>query len=398
MNPPPRIERYQGGRTLMLVSAVLGIAGLAATGVLAFFAPRQCAFSYLVAWAYWGGISLAALALLMIVHVAHSRWPVVLRRPLEAMALTVVLLAVLFVPILLGMEALFPWVSPASELGPRELEKLARREWYLNVPFFLVRAAVYFLIWIASAWLLYSWSIRQDGSGDLELTRRQRRLSGGALPAFGLAFTFATYDWLMSPGLENHSQILALYWFGGSMVSVLSALVLVGALAQAKNPWSSVLTAGHFHSLGKLLLAFVAFWAWMAYSQFMLDWVAHLPDSITFFVERGREGWIVLSGVVVVGQFVLPFFALLSRSLKRHPHALAAVAAWNLTIHYLDVYWILIPNARPESSAPTIADLTAFVGIGGVCVAFALFILRGRFVVPVRDPYLAASLAYDPRS
>lgn len=390
------LSPFRGGRRLMLAAAAAGALGLLLTGALALWRPRQAGASYLVSFTYWSGIAVAALAMLMTFHAAHSRWPVALRRPLEAMSLTIVPLGALFLPAAFAMRGLFGWVSPSPDLDPSLLAKLRFRGWYLNLPFFYGRAVAYFVVWGAVAWLLFRWSVAQDADGAVEHTGRQRRLSAGALPAVGFAMTFAAYDWIMSPALDFHSQILGLYWFAGSVVSVFALLAVVCALAQGPDSFGRLLNANHFHSLGKLLLAFVAFWAWMAFSQFMLIWIANLPDQISFFVVRVHGGWGWIGGLLIVGQFVLPFLALLSRDLKRRPRLLATVGIWNLAVHYFDVYWLLAPTFDAGEPRPALTDLTSFVGIGGVAVASAIFLIRGRFSVPIRDPHLEESLRYAP--
>ncbi len=387
----------------MLGAAAIGAAGLLATLVGAFASPAQAAFSYLTAYVYWFGIAATALFLLMAFHASHARWPVVLRRALEAMALALGPLAVLFVPIAVALRALFWWAAPSKEAVLRTLspalteallERLAFTRWYLNGPFFLARAALFLLAFALFAFALFRGSVAQDETKDLGLTRFQRRVAGGGLPLLGLFFTFAAYDWIMSPNPSFYTEIIGAYWFGGSMCSVLGLLILAGALARGPDSFGAQLTRAHFHSLGKLLLAFVAFWAWMAYSQFMLGWIAHTPDDIAWLHVRFRPTWAWLGAAVGAGQFLLPFFALLSRELKLHRRTLAAVGAWNLAVHYLDVYWLVMPALKSQTALPSILDLAAFVGIGGCALAFCVWALRGRYAVPVGDPYLRESLRY----
>ncbi len=388
------IVPFRGRRRLMLGGLIAGVAGLLLTLILGIFDVRRAAFAYLVSYLYWLGIAVAALAFLMTLHVSHARWSVVPRRALEAMSMTLLPLAVLFLPVALTMKSVFVWVAPSPSLGPEALEKLHWRTWYLNIPFFLARAVLYLGSWAVVAWLLYRSSLRQDQKPDLELVRQQRRLSGGALPWVGLALTFAAYDWIMSLSVELHSEILGLYYFAGSITAALALLILLSAWSRADDSFGRLLKAEHFHSMGKLLFAFVAFWAWMAYSQFMLIWIAHLPDAIPFFVPRFRPAWGWLGALLIAGQFGLPFFLLLSRDLKRRPWRLASVGIWLLVAHFLDIYWLVIPTAEPEQFKPSFADLTALVGIGGLLVSYALWLLRGRHLVPVGDPYLAQSVRY----
>lgn len=387
------LSPYRGGKRLLVAAWGIGAAGLLATGLLALLRPRQAGFSYLVAYVYWVGIAVAALALLMAFHAAGARWVVVLRRTLEAMAVAVLPLALLFLPITFAARGLFLWAAPGHG---GEHASAASSAWYLNLPFFLGRALAYFVLWGAVALGLFGWSVRQDATGDAALTARQRRLAAGGLPAVGFAMTFAAYDWLMAPNPHYHSQIIGLHWFAGSIIGVFALLILSGALATGPDSFGRRLNADHFHSLGKLLLAFVAFWAWMAYSQFMLLWAGDLPERIPFLLVRSRGGWGVIGAMLIAGQFLLPFFALLSRRLKRVPRALAAVGVWALAMHYFDVYWLLMPAANEAAPTPWFTDLTAFLGVGGVAVGSAIWAVRGRFAVPVKDPFLADSLRYRP--
>jgi hypothetical protein len=390
-----QVGRFGGGRRLLLASAGIGALGLALTLVGGLFRPRQALYSYLVAYTYWLGLALTAVILVAILHAAHTRWTVVLRRLLETAGLTLPLFALLFLPIALGMGEIFYWAGAGDALSPHAQEQLAHRRPWLNPAFFVVRALLYFAVWTALAVLLYRPSARQDETGSPALTRRQRTVGAAALPALGLTMTFACYDWMVSPSPKFLSQIIALYWFGGSMVGVLALLIVVGALARADELPGGHMNASHFHALGKLLLAFTAFWAWMAYSQFMLMWIANLPAEIEFWTVRMRPGWGWLGGFLIVGRFALPFFALLSRDLKRRPGALAAIAVWTLAAHYFDLYFILMPMLHEHAPSPWLTDLTAFLGIGGLALAACIALLRGRYALPVRDPFLGQSLRYS---
>jgi hypothetical protein len=392
------LPRFHGGQRLMKGALTVGIAGLLLTLLGAIFRPRQAAYSYLTAYVFWAGIAVAGMGLLMTFHVAHARWPVVVRRLLEVLSMAALPLALLFVPIGIAMKEIFVWVNPSPLLGEELLHRLDQRHFFLNIPFFALRTAIYLITWASVAGWLFRWSIRQDQSGDLELTRKLRRLSGGALPAVGLTLTFAAYDWILSLIVEFHSEILPLYYFGGSAVAALGLLIIAAARTTGPGEPGRFMVPEHFRALGMLLLALVAFWAWMAFSQFMLIWAAHLPDDIPFFVDRFRPGWGWLGGFLIVAQFALPFFALLSRDLKEHPGLLAAVSVWVVLAHYFDVYWLVMPALYPQAPRPFFTDLTAVLGIGGLCLAYAVWLLRGRYLVPVNDPYLADSLIYGTRS
>jgi hypothetical protein len=386
---------FTGGQRLVAGAAGAGAAGLALTAIGALLDPRRALFAYLVAFSYWVGIAVAALILLMAFHAANARWVVVIRRVLESIPLSSALLVVLFVPIALGMRHIFPWVNTAG-LPSEDVGIWAHRRPYLNVPFFLLRAAFYFAVWIAVSHLLHGWSVRQDRTGEPDLTVRQRRLGAGALPLLALTITFAAFDWQMSLDRHLASTIFGVYYFAGSFVAAVAVLIL-GVVAARGQKLLDGLGPDHLHSLGKFLLAFVAFWAYIAFSQYMLIWVANLPEEVPWYLLRNDSGWRPVGIFLVLFHFVIPFFALLSRDLKRQPRSLAVMAAWVLLVHYVDVYWVIMPRLHPQAPRPHWTDFTAFVGIGAAALAFTVWRMRGRAAVPVRDPYLQDSLRYEPQ-
>ena len=384
---------FGGGRLLRLAIATAA-AGLGLTAILAALGARRALFGYQVAFTYWVGVAVAALILLMIFHAAGARWMTVVRRLLEVIPLATAVLAVLFVPVALGMRHLFPWADLSGVTGEALHLWQHRRPW-LNVPFFLVRAAIYFGLWIAVSHLLHRWSVRQDESGEPGLTVKQRRLGAGALPPVALAMTFAAFDWQMSLESSLASTIFGVYYFAGSFVSAVAVLILAVVAARGSGLLPGV-TEDHLHSLGKFLLAFTAFWAYIALSQYLLIWIANLPEEAPWYLLRNATGWRSVGLFLVLFHFVVPFFLLLSRDLKRSPRGLAAMASWILVVHYVDVYWVVMPRLHPEGPRPALVDLSAWVGIGAAALAFALWRLRGRPPVPVRDPFLPDSLGYEP--
>jgi hypothetical protein len=388
------LQKFDGGGSLMAGAAGLGIVGLGATLAGIVLDPRPGLFSYLWAFSYWGGIALASVVLLQIFHAVRAKWMVILRRAVEVMAVTVILFLILFVPIAVGMKHLYSWVEPRADLPREALALLEHKKPYLNSTFFIVRGVFYVLLAGAISQRLFGWSTKQDSSGDVQLTARQRRLGTGALPFIALAFSFAAFDWLMSLEPLWFSTIFGVYFFAGSFLSAISLLVVITDQARGKNLYGDLVSVEHIHNLGKLMLAFTAFWGYIGFSQFMLIWIAGLPEEVPFFIVRLKGDWAAIGVFLIVGHFLIPFAALLSRSLKRNRSRLALVAFWILMVHAVDLYWLIMPTLNPEAVVFHWTMITAFVGIGGSAVAFALWRIRGHFTVPVRDPYLGDSLAY----
>jgi len=389
--------RFDGGRRTLRGAVTVALVGLALTLLLGLLDARGALQAYHVAVVYWAGIAVAALIVNMAFQAGKAKWYVVTRRYLETIPLSLWVIGVLFIPILLGMKKLFPWVDPGGL--DEELRKLAdHRRPYLNVSFFVARLVVYFALWLGIARLLHGWSVRQDEEKGVRLTALQRRLAVGALPFVGLAMTFAAFDWQMSLDLHLFSTIFGLYWFAGSFLSAFAVLVLLINALRSEGTPGALANPNHYHSLGKWMLAFTAFWAYMAFSQYLLIWIANLPEEVPWYLARNVGGWAPVGVFLVVFHFIVPFFLLLSRPLKRSPRALGAMSVYVLVVHYVDVYWVMMPALRHETHAPVphLADLTAVVGVGAAALAFVVWRLQGRPAVPVGDPYLEESLRYDP--
>lgn len=387
------MERF-GGSKLMATAGALGVLGLLATLGGMVSGSREAAHSYLIAFVYWCGISVAFIIMQAIFHTAKAKWMTVLRRTMETMGLSVGIFALLVLPILWKMDVLFPWVSPEGRFTAEELHHLHHKHAYLNVPFFLARQALYFGVWIFVAKTLHGWSTKQDETGELYLTVKLRTLSPGAIPFLALTMTFAGFDWLMTLTPLWQSTIFGVYYFAGSFLSAFCLLTIVTVRAQGQNLYGSAVTGAHYHNLGKLMLAFTAFWTYIAFSQFLLIWIANIPEEAGWFKLRMFGPWRNVSIALFFLHFVLPFAVLLSRTIKLMPKVLATVAVWQLAMHLLDIYWLVWPALSPESPGFHWTLLTAFVGVGGLAVATGLFLAKGRYTLPVKDPYISDSLRY----
>jgi hypothetical protein len=385
-------RRVEGVKGRALLSGAIGAVGLIATALGAAASPRNALFSYLWAFIYWLTFPMGALFTLTIFHASRARWPIVFRRPLEWMSLALVAFIPLFIPIALGLEKLFVWVSPAASLGEHTLELLAHKRPYLNVGAFLIRTAIYLGLWSTLALLLHRWSREQDASGELVLLQRQQRLSAGALPFLAITFSFAALDWVMSLEPTWGSTIFGVYVFAGSMIAALGTLAITSAFARGAHSFGAFVTSAHFQRLGTLLFAFVCFWAYSAYSQGMLIWIANLPQETTWLINRTHAGWGEVLVALIIGHFAIPFLVLLFRGIKQRGRMLAWVSSGLLLLHALDTYWMVLPALHPDGPHPHWTSLTAWVGIGGIAVAATLWIARGEHALPIKEPFLFNSL------
>jgi hypothetical protein len=392
----PPAARWRRDR-LATAAVVTGAIGLAVWLVGAMLEPRQALASYLFAYTAALTIAVGALIQVMISHATAARWFTVLRRLTLNVAGSLPMLALLALPMLFGVHALYPWASP--ERLTSEARTLAvRRQAWLNVPFFIGRAAVYIAAWTSCAEWLRAVSLRQDhaiGDGEVATTRAERRASALGLVVVGLTLTFAAFDWLMTLDPLWYSAIYGLYVFAGGFLAALGLVAVVGYAATRRGSrMEGVVTPEHFGALGKVLLTFVIFWGYIAFSQFLIIWIGDIPADASWYVVRARGSWGVLALVIAIGQFALPFVALLSRELKRRPLALAAIGAWLVVVHVLDVYWLVLPAIHPDAIHLSWLDFAACLMVGGFATAAAAVRAHGHALVPLGDPYLEPSVQY----
>lgn len=383
---PPAVGRL--GRAALVV----GVAALAACALGATADPAGFARAWLVACVYWLGISLGCLALTMIQHMTGGDWGVVVRRVLEAAARTLPLVAVLMLPLLVRLDLLYAWAAPGAAADD---PLLAHKEPYLNPSAFFFRFAVYFAIWIGLSFVLGRMSVAQDRTGDLDLNRRMRVVSGPGLVLWAFTVTFAAFDWLMSLEPGWFSTIYGVYFFGGFGLSALAFLIPLALLLARGEPMSEVLRPRHFHDWGKLMLAFVLLWTYFAVSQFLIIWAGNQPEEIEWYLHRLQHGWQWLGLALVLFHFALPFALLLSRELKRNARRLAALAAGVLVIRWVDLYWQVAPVFHLDGFALGWLDLAAPVAVGGLWLAVFVWLLGRRPILPYNDPYLEEAVAHD---
>ncbi len=395
------IRPGSGWARLPLIAAAVGVVFTVVSVVLAMGSEenaKQFFHSWLVAVIFFLGIGLGCLFFVLIQHAAKAGWGVVVRRLAENLACTVPLLAVLFVPVAaLGMYDLFHWTHADAVAHDRLLQ--GKQPW-LNESGFWIRAVVYFAVWTALALFFRNASRRQDASGDDGLSRRMARFSPPAIALFALTLTFAGFDWLMSLEPHWYSTMFGVYFFAGTIVSALAALIVLTLLLESAGYFRGVITGEHLHDLGKLLFAFTVFWAYIAFSQFFLIWYANIPEETNWFLSRlhgtpeNPASWRGATMLLAIGHFAIPFFVLMPRTIKRNRRLLMVGALWMLAMHLWDVFWLVMPNLHREMTF-SLLDVTSLLGVGGLFAATAGWLLSRGSLVPSRDPRLVESLAFE---
>ncbi len=407
-----------------LAGGVGAVSTLVTVGMMFGEHKERAFFSYLFAYMTVLSVALGSLIFVLIQHVARAGWSAVVRRIAENSAATLPLFALLFLPILLGFGHLYPWSHESDKV-------LEAKRWWLGAELgnhsmakFVLRAVIFFAVWVGLSHVLRKRSTAQDALVDDKEKRNNVTLSlwglsAGGIFLYALSQSFAAIDWLMSLQPHWYSTMFGVYYFAGSMVGFYSFLALSAMALQKGGMLKTAITTEHFHDIGKFMFGHTVFWAYITFSQFMLIWYANIPEETEYFMMRMEGGWDKLSLAMPLIHFFIPFLFLISRHVKRSRVGLAIGAVWLITVHILDIFWIVIPNAGAHHGPPAgaahgaageavaaaaghaphlsvaLTDITAFIGIAGLFLAAFAFFMKKNAVVCIGDPRLAESMAHE---
>jgi hypothetical protein len=367
----PELALYQ--RRFLIaggIGAMVSLLGL-------FLDATQFLQSYLMTYMLLLGATLGCLAVGMIHQLSGGAWGVVTRRIFGAAARVLPILTAMYLPIAVGLPRLYEWTGDEALQGKRL---------YLNTPFFLLRAAFYFIVWNAISYFLNRWSLEQDRNPDPRIARNMQLLSGGGLLLYGLTMTFASFDWLMSLDPQWYSTIYGVLVMGGQGLTALAFLIIALAWLGRRPPLNTIVVPAHFHDLGNLMLAFVMLWAYFSFSQYLIIYSGNLPEEITWYTRRLHTGWRFIGLSLVVFHFAVPFLILLSRAVKRNPEWLVRVAMGVVAVRLIDLFWLIAPEFHRDGFAVSWLDVALPFSLGAIWLGCFIWQLRGRAIVPVHDP------------
>lgn len=367
----------------------IGIVGLIASGVGFFLNSDQFFYSYLTSYTFYISIALASLILVMIHHVTKSSWGTVLRRIPETFASNLWIWAILFIPVLLGMTNLYQWTNTEYVAAdPIMLGKVP----YLNEPFFVIRQLIYFSIWGFLGYRLHKVSVEMDKTNDWGLTVLLRKLSAPGILIFSLTVAFASFDWLMSLDAHWFSTMFGVYFFAMSFQALFPALILMIFWFHKNGLLQNTITKAHIYDLGAWFFGFTVFYAYIAFSQFLLIYYANIPEETLWFYHRLEGTWAIITWTLLIGRFALPFIVFLNRDRKHSKTLLGVVSVMILVLHFIEIHWIVMPVLHHDNFILSWLDITTLIGLGGIFMGLFFNILKKNNLVPVNDPTLADSL------
>ncbi|RLS25000.1 MAG: quinol:cytochrome C oxidoreductase [Planctomycetota bacterium] len=410
-------------RKLAIGVAVVGLGGGAAIGYTGAFDTDAHHFwhAYLIAFLFGLTMCLGGLFFVFVQHLTRAGWSVAVRRPAEALAANLRWIWVLFLPFaalwMMGKaNIVWIWADMETLKANNEAEFLIvqAKTAFLNPTFFWIRACVYFVVWAALSHFFLTNSVRQDESGDRAISSRMQKFSAPTAILFGLTITFAAFDWIMSLSPAWFSTMFGVYFFCGCATAGFAMMILITVRLTQLGALKGIVSREHFQDMGKLMWAFgIVFWAYIGFSQYMLIWYANLPEETGWFLARQIGGWGFFSFALLFGHFVLPFVGLLSKWMKRAPLILSIGAVWMLCFHYVDLYWLIMPEIPSDlDTFAKYADMSAkyadtqthfsnpvnfllALGVAGTVIAGTISTLSRVALVPKQDPRLAESIRFE---
>jgi len=381
LTAPPVVKTI--AQRSLIVGVVFGVVAV----LLAFTRPDEFYRAYLLGFMCWLGVALGSMAILMIRHLTGGGWGMVIRRILGAAMRTLPLLALLFIPVILGMHRIYIWAQPLDAIADKHLREHLEdiTKTYLTTNGFIVRAVVYFAIWNLLSFLLSHWSKQADRAGAPDNTQRFKAVAGPGLILYGFTISFAAIDWVMSLDPSWISTIFGLVILIGEVLSAMCFAVVVERILFNYKPMSEMLKPDFVHDHGKWMLTFVMVWAYFSFSQWLIIWAGNLPSEITFYLRRLNGGWGGIGLILALFHFAVPFAILLSRPFKRDIRRLVWLAVWLLLMRWVDLFWIIEPNFSPTLKV-TLADVVVPIAIGGLWLAYFFRNLAALPLLPAYDP------------
>jgi hypothetical protein len=389
--PVPQAEKFDAKKAEKLKVAFGGAAVVGLLGAATVFFTNRGLFAHawLFGFMYFFTVLCGCFFWNCLHHATDSEWSVVVRRQVENLASLLRYMAIFFIPLALCVGILYTWYDADRATDPF---LSGTKGYYLNKPFFWFRAALFFGLLGLLSGILRKRSMAQDKDGAAAHTFSMRFWAILGIPTLAICLTFAGIDWLKALNYHWYSTMWGVYLFAGAAGSSMALLVLVVSWLK-ENGYLKVVTAEHYHVMGKFMLTFTVFWAYIGFSQYMLITYANLDEETIFFRVRNTGGWNYLSYFLVFGRFFFMFVPLLFQGTKKS-RLINICAAWILFMQFVDIFLIVIPEWSPVgfSFRALLASVFPWLTIGGCLGLLFLRHLGQGYLFPTKDPRLAESL------
>ncbi len=379
---------WQKGRNLLLFAVLVGVV-LCAFGYVT--SRERFLQSYLVAFTFGMTVIFGGMFFVMVQYLTGSAWSVTIRRFMENITVTVPVGLLLFVPIALNVPALYSWTRAEVLKQPA----VAAKAGYLTEQAFVVRTIVYFAIWSFFAVGIWRASVKQDTTRSIQQMHTASRFSAPGLLAVMLTGTLASFDWIMSLDPAWYSTIFGIYNIAGGALCFFGIMVLICLGLQKAGVMTRSITDEHYHDLGKWMFALTVFWTYIAFSQYLLIWYANIPEETIFFRERLTGSWRAMSALLLFGRFIIPFIVLIRRAAKRNLKLLGGFAVWIIFMHWVDQYWLIMPNFSKPGFSFSWTDLAALIGVVSVLALAFWMRMRKTAIAPVGDLRFEQGLNFE---
>ncbi len=352
---------------------------------------QRAAFNGIITMMFLLSVALGSLFIIALEYLVSADWSVPFRRVAEILSVVIFAVPIFAIPLFFNMHDLFHWTHLEDVLNDPILKsKMA----YLNEEFFSIRTIVTFLILFLFWYLLAGRSFKQDYAPKANFIKITTKFAAIFMPIFAITLTVMAVDWMMS--LEPHwfSTIFGVYYFAGSFTTALAVITLIVILLNENNYMGKMINRDHYYNFGGLLFAFTNFWAYIAFSQFLLIWYANIPEETSWFLHRSEGSWMFVSILMVVVHFVVPYILLLSQPSKSDPKRLKVAAIWLILVHFYDLYWLIMPTYGKHGAPFSWMEFYPLVvSVGVVMVVFLLF-ARNKNLLPIGDPKLPKGLHF----